>query len=106
MADFVHHHKMVAWKSAFSVFSSARNQNELKRWARKWRVETSIFTNERGFELIRNLQTSSQSEEKNIKEEDGYDEKTEKIGVMVRSYTLIALRKEMDTKPLDTLIVP
>ncbi len=38
-----------------------------------------------------------------MKEED---EKTEKIGVMVRSYTLIALRKEMDTKPLDTLIVP
>jgi hypothetical protein len=75
MADFVNHHKMVAWKSAFSALSSARNQNELKRWARKWRVETSIFTNERGFELIRNLRTSSQSKEKNIKEEDGYDER-------------------------------
>jgi hypothetical protein len=48
----------------FSVFPTARNQNELKRYARKWRVGTSIFTSERGFEFIRNLQTSSHSKEK------------------------------------------
>jgi hypothetical protein len=35
----------------------------------------SISTSARGFELMRNLQTSSHSKEKNIKEEDGYDER-------------------------------
>jgi hypothetical protein len=49
MIGFVNLHKVVARKSAFSIFPSAQNGGEIGRLNKKWKVETTIFTNGKGF---------------------------------------------------------
>ncbi len=57
----------------------------------KWKVEMSIFTNGKGYEFTRDVETSSHSKKESTKENmivvKDKDEEDEKVRWMVKYYT-------------------
>jgi hypothetical protein len=72
MASFLDLHKAIARNAFFNLFMCMK-WNWTKRWIRKWSIEMSIFTTERGFEFTRDALNQFSLKKNNTKEKSSCD---------------------------------
>jgi hypothetical protein len=77
--------------------SKCMKRRWIGRWGKKWKVETIIFTSEKGFGFTRDLSTGSNSIEENTNEKNNYD-KTQRKWKNKKKLGgwFIVLREEME----------